>query len=250
MLVSFSWLTVFLDFPAGGFDQGVAFWRQVTGYGLSPSRGANGEFATLLPPSGDAYLRVQRLADGTGGCHLDLHVDTAAESLGAAADRARSSGAQVTRLGDGLVVAQSPGGFLFCLTAWRGERAVPPPLAGDAGGVSRVDTLCLDVPPGGFDRELAFWAALTGQETHPAPVPGYAYLNRAANWPVRLLLQRREQASPGDPVRGHVDFGCTDPLAVDRHVALGARVTATQQYWTVLTDPAGREYCLVGRDPR
>jgi len=27
-------------------------------------------------------------------------------------------------------------------------------------------------------------------------------------------------------------------------------VTATQQYWTVLTDPAGREYCLVGRDPR
>jgi hypothetical protein len=46
-----------------------------------------------------------------------------------------------------------------------------------------------------------------------------------------------------------VDFGCTNPLALDRHVALGARVTATQQYWTVLTDPAGREYCLVGRDP-
>jgi len=51
-------------------------------------------------------------------------------------------------------------------------------------------------------------------------------------------------------VRGHVDFGCTDPLALDRHVALGAQVAATQQYWTVLTDPAGREYCLVGREPR
>jgi hypothetical protein len=46
-----------------------------------------------------------------------------------------------------------------------------------------------------------------------------------------------------------VDFGCTDPGALARHVALGARVSTTLQYWTVLTDPAGREYCLVGRDP-
>jgi hypothetical protein len=46
-----------------------------------------------------------------------------------------------------------------------------------------------------------------------------------------------------------VDFGCTDKEALDRHVALGARVTGAQEYWTVLTDPAGREYCLVARDP-
>ena len=25
------WLTVFLDFPAGSFGAGVAFWREVTG---------------------------------------------------------------------------------------------------------------------------------------------------------------------------------------------------------------------------
>jgi hypothetical protein len=48
------WVTVFLDLPPTSFDRSVAFWRQVTGYGLSPSRGADGEFATLLPPSGDA----------------------------------------------------------------------------------------------------------------------------------------------------------------------------------------------------
>jgi hypothetical protein len=58
------WLTVFLDFPAGSFGAGVAFWREVTGSGLSPFRGAAGEFATLLPADGDAYLRVQRIADG------------------------------------------------------------------------------------------------------------------------------------------------------------------------------------------
>ena len=246
--MSFPWLTVFLDFPADRFDRGVEFWRQMTGYGLSPSRGANGEFATLLPPSGDAYLRVQRVLSGAGGCHLDLHVDTAAESIGEATDRARSAGARVTTIDDGRQVLHSPGGFPFCLVTWDGERVVPPPLAGD-GGVTQVDTLCLDIPPGGFDRELAFWTALTGQQTHPAPVPGYAYLDRPAGWPVLLLLQRREQAASGDLVSGHVDFGCTDPGALARHVALGARVTATEQYWTVLNDPAGREYCLVGRDP-
>jgi hypothetical protein len=126
---------------------------------------------------------------------------------------------------------------------------VPPPLAGHDGGASRVETLCLDVPPGDFERELGFWAALTGQETRPAPVPGYAYLTRPAGWPARLLLQRRERAAPGERTRGHVDFGCTDPGAPDRHVALGASVTAALEYWTVLTDPAGRAYCLVNRDP-
>ena len=247
--MSIPWVTVFLDLPAGSFDAAAAFWGQVTGYRPTPA--ADGGPAALLPPSGDAYLRLRSVPGDRGGCGLGLHVDTGAESLDAVADRARAAGARVDGTQAGRFAAHSPGGFPFSVTAWDGERAVPPPLAGAGrrGGASRVDTLCLDVPPGGFDRELAFWAALTGQRTHPAPVPGYAYLDGPAGWPARLLLQRREQAGPGDPVRGHVDFGCTDPLALDRHVALGARVAATQQYWTVLSDPAGREYCLVGRDP-
>jgi hypothetical protein len=148
------WLTIFLDFPAGSFDAGVAFWREVTGYGLSAARGADGEFATLLPPAGDAYLRVQRIADGAGGCHLDLHVDTGGASLNAAADRAAAAGALIAHRADGLVVALSPGGFPFCLVRWEGERAVPPPRAAvGGGGASRVDTLCLDAPPGEFERE-------------------------------------------------------------------------------------------------
>jgi hypothetical protein len=247
--VSFRWMTIFLDSPAGSFDAGAAFWRQVTGYGLSAPRGADGQFATLLPPSGDAYLRVQRIADGAGGCHLDLHVDTGAELLNAAADRARAAGAGIRHRADGLVVAASPGGFPFCLVNWKGEHSVPPPRAGEGGGASRVDTLCLDAPPGVFERELAFWAALTGQPARQAPVPGFFSLARPAGWPARLLLQRRDSAAAGDRTRGHVDFGCTDPEAPGRHVALGARVTAQQQYWTVLADPAGREYCLVRRDP-
>jgi Glyoxalase-like domain len=246
--VSIRWLTVFLDFPAGRFDAGVAFWRAVTGYGLSPARGADGEFATLLPPSGDAYLRVQRVGAGAGGCHLDLHVEGGQQALDAAAGRARAAGARISRREAGLTVAESPGGFPFCLVGWDGERTVPPPVAA-GGGFSRADTLCLDAPPAGFERECAFWAALTGGETRPARVAGFASLTSAPGWPARLLLQRRDSAGPADSVTGHVDFGCTDSDAERRHTALGARVTAKQQHWTVLTDPAGREYCLVGRDP-
>lgn len=242
------WLTVSFDFPADAFAAGVGFWREVTGCGLSPLRGAAAEFATLLPPSGDAYLGVQRLFEGDGGCHLDLHVDTASETLEKAADRAEALGARVWHLGAELAIAASPGGFPFCLVSWEGEHAVPGPLRTD-GGVSRVDTLCLDVPSARFDRECAFWAELTGWQRRSAPVPGFAYLRRPAGMPVWLLLQRLGAAAPGQQVRGHVDIGCTDEQAVSRHAALGAQVASTFAYWTVLADPAGREYCLVAREP-
>ena len=242
------WLTVFLDFPADTFGAGVAFWREVTGSGLSPSRGTDGEFATLLPPSGDAYLRVQRVLEGPGGCHLDLHLDTSVESLAKAAGRAQSLGARLRHAEPGLIIADSPGGFTFCLVAWDGENVVPGPLATN-GGVSRVDTLCLDVPSAEFKRECAFWSALTGWEQRPARVPGFAYLQRPPGLAAQLLLQRLERAAPGQRVAGHVDLGCADEHALSLHVGLGARVVGAHPYWTVLADPAGREYCLVDREP-
>ena len=242
------WLTVFLDFPADTFGAGVAFWREVTGSGLSPSRGTDGEFATLLPPSGDAYLRVQRVLEGPGGCHLDLHLDTSVESLAKAAGRAQSLGARVRHAEAGLIIADSPGGFTFCLVSWDGESAVPGPLATN-GGVSRVDTLCLDVPSAEFKRECAFWSALTGWEQWPARVPGFIYLQRPPGLAAQLLLQRLERAAPGQRVAGHVDLGCADEHALSLHVGLGARVVGAHPYWTVLADPAGREYCLVDREP-
>ena len=116
------WLTVFLDFPAGSFGAGVAFWREVTGSGLSPFRGAAGEFATLLPPDGDAYLRVQRIADGSGGHHLDLHVDPAARVGGAGGRTRGGAGGDRCCTGTrGLSISASPGGFTFCLVRWHGE---------------------------------------------------------------------------------------------------------------------------------
>jgi hypothetical protein len=248
--VLFAWITIFLDFPAGAFEDGIAFWRHVTGYGLSPYRGPGADFATLLPPGGDAYLRVQRVRSGSGGCHLDLHVDTAAESLAGAAARAVSLGATVRHAQDGLVVADSPGGFTFCLVRWDGESAVPAPAELGEAGASRADQLCLDIPPAEFGRECAFWSALTGCEQGTGSRPQFAWLARPAGIPVRLLLQRLDEAAPGRRVTGHVDFACADRRRLAAaHAAAGARVLGLLDVWTVLADPTGREYCLTARDP-
>jgi hypothetical protein len=253
--VLFRWLTLFLDFPAEAFDAGVAFWREVTGSDLSPFRGPAGEFATLLPPDGDAYLRVQRIADGSGGCHLDLHADPAAGSLDQAAERAVALGATVRHASEGLVIAGSPGGFTFCLVRWHGENhgenTVPPPTSLDTGGASRADQLCLDIAPDAFERECAFWAALTGWDLRAGIRPEFAYLDRPARMPLRLLLQRRDRADPLDQVTGHVDVACARrELLAARHAASGARILSASRHWTTMADPTGRLYCLTGRDPQ
>jgi hypothetical protein len=246
--VRIRWLTIFLDFPADAFEAGVTFWREVTGSGLSAFRGAAGEFATLQPPAGDAYLRVQRVAAGSGGCHLDLHVDG---SLSDAAGSAVELGATVRHTEDGLIVADSPGGFTFCLVEWDGKSVVPPPVVLDDAGESRADQLCLDIPHADYDLECFFWSELTGYELRAGSRPEFGYLARPAGIPVRLLLQRRDHAAPGDIVTAHVDFACTDRQRLTvPHAAAGARVVSVFQHWIVLADPTGRDYCLTIRDPR
>ena len=49
-------------------------------------------------------VQAQRVADGGGGCHLDLHVDG---SLSVAADDAVALGASVRHAQDGLIIARS-----------------------------------------------------------------------------------------------------------------------------------------------
>jgi len=62
-----------LDLPPEDLDATLAFWAWVTGSTVSPWRGDDDEFATLLPADGDAHLRVQRFPGGPR-VHLDLHV--------------------------------------------------------------------------------------------------------------------------------------------------------------------------------
>jgi hypothetical protein len=239
-----TWTTLFLDFDAAAHERGVTFWQEVTGYGRSPVRGSDGEFATLVPPAGDAHLKVQRLGSGPTRLHVDHHVDDVA----AAVPVAEELGARVTGGGDGFVVLASPGGFTFCLVPSAGSvRAAAAEWPG--GHASTVDQICLDIPPRLYDTETAFWRDLTGWAlTAPPPEDEFGTLRRPADRPVRFLLQRLDDEQ--DAVTAHLDLAATDRAAeVARHERLGAETVQRTSEWTVMRDPTGWTYCITDRDP-
>ena len=243
------WMTLFLDFPADDFEAGSHFWSQVTNTRLSPARGEQGEFATLLPAEGDAYLRVQRLSSGEARCHLDLHVDPADQA--ALAERARDLGATHQAHEPGLDVFTSPGGFPFCLVPWEGESVVPTgpslhPLPG-SDEPARLDQLCLDIPPALWESETAFWAGLTGWALKHSGDSEFARLRQPDTLPLKLLLQLLDDPAPA--VTSHPDFAAGERSMAPAHAALGAVVGPVHEQWTVMTDPRGRVYCLTERRP-
>jgi hypothetical protein len=219
-----TWLTAFLDLPADEHQAAVDFWRAVTGYALSPARGDQEEFATLLPPSGDAYLRVQRIGTGTSGVHLDVHSP-----------------------GQAFEARRSPGGLPYCLVAGE-ESDRPAPATWSDGNRSIVDQVCIDIPPAVWDEECRFWAELTGWELFDGGRPEFRRLRTPQDRPLNILLQRLDD--PGGPVRAHLDLSADDRAAeIRRHEELGARVARAFEGWTVMDPPAGPAYCISGRKP-
>lgn len=66
--------------------------------------------------------------------------------------------------------------------------------------------------------------------------------------PMDLLMQRLDRVDGS--VTAHLDVGTSDREAeVHRHLALGAALVAEEEFWTVLSDPAGFPYCVTDRDP-
>ncbi|MFJ9864715.1 VOC family protein [Streptomyces sp. NPDC101165] len=232
------WTYAFIDRPAARLAEARAFWTAVTGTRPSEPRGDQGEFMTLLPDGTDACVKLQGVTEGAGGAHLDLCLDDPAALVRAALD-----------LGAGLVadhgdwaVLRSPAGQLFCAVPWHTETVRPPVVDG-----SRLDQVCLDVPPSAYDTETAFWAALTGWELLTVSLPEFRVLRPPAGLPVRILLQRLDDERPAS---AHLDLACADIATTRaRHERLGAVRVHQGPHWSVLRDPAGGTYCLTGRDP-
>ncbi|WP_436700100.1 VOC family protein [Nocardioides sp. BYT-33-1] len=239
------WVTAFLDNAAAHHQESVGFWQEATRYAVSPPRGDHDEFASLLPPDGDPYLKVQRRHAGADRIHLDLHV---ADPL-AAADAARVAGATVVA-DRGYVVMASPAGLVFCFVDHPASRR-PAATVHGPGSVVRVRQVSIDVPRASYERELGFWAAVTGWRQRLSTVTeDFRFLDAPEGQPLGLLLQRLGADDTGD-VRAHLDWGTTDRAAeTERHLGLGARVLAQHRLWTVLSDPVGRVYCLTDGDPR
>ena len=240
--MTIGWLTAMLDSPAETAAASETFWGRVTGTRLSPRRGPRDEFATLVPPDGDPFLKVQRVVQSTpGALHLDLHTD---DVRGLAA-RVDDLGGSTSHHVLGYVICGSPGGMTFCLVGHPGRRRPAP--VGPPGARSLVDQVVLDVPPSQWDSEQEFWAALTGWEVRPGALPEFRVLARPTGMALRLLLQQLDEEQY--TVTGRLDLACDDhDLETARHQDLGARAVRRTPHWTTLRDPAGRGYCLTRRD--
>ncbi|GAA1886316.1 hypothetical protein GCM10009837_04780 [Streptomyces durmitorensis] len=236
------WVYAFVDRPADRFAQAHTFWTAVTGTRLSAFRGEDDQFVTLLPDGADAFLKAQAVGGGSGGAHLDFAV----EDVVAKACEAVALGATPVFAEEGLEVLRSPGGQLFCVVTWEGERVRPEPLVAPDGTTSRLDQVCLDVPPAVWEAEKAFWPAFTGWSARAGSRPEFHLVEPSAQLPIRILLQRLD-AGPGG---AHLDFSCSDPEAdAVRHERLGAEALGRSPHWIVMRDPAGGTYCLTIRNP-
>ncbi|MGC0337973.1 VOC family protein [Streptomyces sp. SLBN-8D4] len=234
------WTYAFVDRPVARFAQACDFWAGATGTRLSEPRGERREFVTLMPSGGaDACVKAQAVASGPGGAHLDFCVDDVRKF----AKAAQALGAHVVADQGTLVVLRSPAGQLFCADPWRGQSTRPPVVRG-----SRLDQVCLDLPPSLHEAEVAFWAALLPEwESLPGALPEFHVLKPPAGLPVRILLQRLDEERPA---AAHLDLACADIEATRaEHERLGAEFVAEGRRWTVMRDPAGGLYCLTGRDP-
>lgn len=242
------WTWTFLDRPAATFDECVRFWAAVTGCTVSPPRGEHGEFVTLLPAEGPAWVKMQRVGDA-GGSHLDLDVD----DVPAAVAVATGYGARVRTAEASYTVLESPAGQTFCFTRTGDARvadpATPPVALTTApdGTVSRLDQVCLDLSPADLAADTVFWRSLTGWANEPSRRPEFTRL-RGDGQPLQFLIQRLDDARPAD---AHPDFSTTDLAATAAwHVSLGATRVTDTPHWIVLRDPAGVAYCVTARDPR
>jgi hypothetical protein len=230
-----TWIQVFLDTPAERLEEAVAFWSAVTGWQPSEPRGEDGQFLTLVPPHGSAYVKVQAV-DGQARVHLDL--DSTDRPVAVA--RSRELGAVPAWTYHDVDVVRSPGGLLLCHTVVEDE----PSLVRD--GSTILDQVCIDIPAEHWDAEVRFWSELTGRGPQVGTRPEFVRLVEYGM--LRLLLQRLDESD--GPVRAHPDLATADRANdTAEHVRLGARLERVHDHWTVLTAPGGQVYCLTDRDP-
>ena len=238
------WITVFVDQPQERFDVGSQFWAGVTGSTISPRRGDDDEFATLVPATGDAFCRVQATTDASAGVHVDFHVD----SIGDARGEATALGARV--VADlGHVLMASPAGLPFCLVEAGSESRVPAPVGEPT---SALDQLSIDVPASAFDAEVDFWSALLGWGRRTLAMPEFERLDETEGLPIRLLFQKLGTDSAPNRASAHLDIAAGDgrEQVAAQHESFGAERVATFERWIVMRDPIGLAYCITGREPR
>ncbi|MFI2472139.1 VOC family protein [Nocardia xishanensis] len=240
------WVWAFLDRPAQRFDDCAAFWSTVTGTQLSPRRGDDDQFLTLLPDPAlfaAAGVKMQSV-QGLSGVHLDFDVDDIASAVRTALDL----NAELVANHPDYAVLRSPSGQIFCFTpSGRAKGRPAPAFRAPDGTLTRLDQVCLDIGAADHEVETRFWADLTGWRHTPGRLAEFSRLRAEETLPVQLLLQRLGEDRPAS---AHIDLASSDIEATAAwHQSLGARLVQRYEHWIVMTDPADAVYCITGRDP-
>ena len=109
--MAMTWLQLFLDVPRARWEESLRFWSAATGWAVSPARGEDDQFVTLLPPHGTPWVKLQAI-DTDARIHLDLD----SRDRDGEIDRALAAGARPAWVYEDVTVMRSPGGLLFCHT--------------------------------------------------------------------------------------------------------------------------------------
>lgn len=108
---------------------------------------------------------------------------------------------------------------------------------------SRIGVVLIDVPDPHHDASRDFWGSALGVTPDLGPGGPYASLGLLGGG-VKLETQRLDDAGPA---RVHLDIETDDvPAEVARLTALGATVAEARDAYTILRDPAGLVFCVVG----
>jgi hypothetical protein len=111
--------------------------------------------------------------------------------------------------------------------------------------LSRLSRIVVDIPAEWHDAETAFWSGALATPFTPARrYPEYSWAPLPGDGNAMLVQRLGEGAA-----RLHLDIHATDRAAeVSRLRRLGATVLHDGDEWTVMRDPAGLVFCVVG-DP-
>ncbi|GGU33527.1 VOC family protein [Nocardioides albus] len=237
-----AWFHLFLDVPRSHWEEAYGFWSAATGWALSPPRGEDGQFLTLVPQTGDPWLKMQAHDSGPR-----VHIDLDAHDRESAVERSTSLGAQPAWTYDGVPVMRSPGGLLFCHTLGTSTGTAPSFARAEPSRV--LDQVCIDIPRSRWDQEVGFWTAITGRTPEQTKSPEFVRLaDPDPHGGLRILLQQLEDED--GEVRAHPDLAVADRASETcRHEALGAETVGVLEWWTVMRAPYGQVYCLTDRDP-
>jgi hypothetical protein len=99
-----------IDVPAAEHDRELAFWSAAVGQQLTRA-GRFPEYHGAVLHGREFGLLIQRLGDGPGRVHLDIHTD----DLAAEITRLEELGAERVQLVHSWWILRDPAGLLFCV---------------------------------------------------------------------------------------------------------------------------------------